>query len=261
MSQKYVAMVSGEGSEHLARIWLRHVYLLCLIEPDADYFDFIKSHVDKDEQLWMAASPLAQIPVDDDSIDCVVLLGSQDSTHDGLHSIRAEFRRVLRLNSYVVQILHEINNSTERTFGWAFCQFFNQYSEGGHEYEKLPTDSDLQLFFTDGFEHTIFANQVRLGWDGLQGYYLSSKNALTPDDPRYKWALKALRILFDQYQVEGEVSIDYHTHVYYGLINKYVPAISLRKSLFFNLLRPFAFGFYVLVKLNMYFWRSLLGRR
>ena len=143
----------------------------------------------------------------------------------------------------------------------AYCQFFKQYSELGHEYERIPSKEALEKTFKDGYEHKSFANQVRLTSDGVQGYYLSSKNALSPEDPRYKWALKALRILFEQYQVDGEVHIDYHTQVYYGLYNMNVPAISLRKSVFFNLLRPFAFGFYILVKLNMYFWKRLLGRK
>lgn len=258
VSQKYVTMVTGGGAEHLARIWLRHVHLLCLVEPDRDYFEFIKSQLGKDEQLWVANAPLSKIPVDDDSIDCLVSLGPQSILADDM---RLEFRRILRLNSYLVQITHQINNREERTFGWAFCQFFKQYSESEHEYEQLPTEENLTQTFKDGYEHKVFANQVRLSWDGVQGYYLASKGAITTEDPKFKWALKALRILFEQYQVDGEVHIDYDTQIYYGLYNMNVPAISLRKSLFFNILRPFAFGFYVLVKLNMYFWRSLLGKR
>jgi hypothetical protein len=69
--------------------------------------------------------------------------------------------------------------------------------------------------------------------------------------------MKALRILFDQYAVDDVVVLDYQTELYYGLFNKNVPAISLRKNIFFTLLRPFAFGFYVLVKLNIYFWKML----
>jgi len=69
--------------------------------------------------------------------------------------------------------------------------------------------------------------------------------------------LKALHILFDQYAIEGELMLDYQTELYFGLFNKNVPAISLRKNIFFTLLRPFAFGFYVLVKVNVYFWKML----
>jgi hypothetical protein len=86
---------------------------------------------------------------------------------------------------------------------------------------------------------------------------LSSQNIPNEDDPKFKWALKALRILFYQYALEGVVILDYQTELYFGLFNKNVPAISLRKNIFFTLLRPFAFAFYVLVKLNIYFWKTL----
>ena len=96
-----------------------------------------------------------------------------------------------------------------------------------------------------------------MNWEGLQAYYLASEGALAPEHPQFKWAMKALRILFEQYQIDGEIVMDYQTHVYYGLFNQYVPAISLRKNIFFTLLRPFAFAFYVMVKMNIYFWKSL----
>jgi hypothetical protein len=260
VGRKYVVLINGEGSEHLGRMWFKHVHLLCVIEAKSDYLAFIKESLGDEPDLWTAAAGLAAIPLDDDSLDAAILIGKDFLNALTDESKIKELERCLRLNSFVPGFFHRLDNSTERTFSWAFAQFFRQYSNGNdHEYLLGPEENALKKFYKSGYEMRAFANQVRLDWDGLQGYFMSSHYAATEDDSKFKWALKALRILFEQYAVEGEVLLDYQTEMYYGLFNKYVPAISLRKNIFFTLLRPFALGFYILVKLNIYFWK-MLGR-
>ena len=258
VGRKYVVMVSGEGTEHFGRLWLKHVNLLCLLEEDKEYHRFIVETLGEQPNLWTAAASLKRMPLDEDSIDSAVLIGEGFNNTLSSHEITAELQRCLRLNSYVLGLRHRLTTDTERTFSWAFSHFFRQYTLGpDHEYDSSPDENSLGQFFKSGYERKLFPNQVRLDWDGLQGYYIASHNALPPDDPKFKWAIKALHILFEQYQTDGEVLLDYQTELYYGLFNKFVPAISLRKNIFFTLLRPFAFGFYVLVKLNVYFWKML----
>ncbi len=258
VGRKYVVLINGEGSEHLGRLWLRHVHLLCVIEERSEYFKFIKENLGEEPDLWTAEAGLTDIPLDDDSLDAAILIGRDFlNTLEDEDKIK-ELERCLRLNSYVPSIFHRFDATEERTFSWAFAQFFRQYSDGiEHEYLMGPDKDALKLFYKYGYEIKRFANQVRLRWDGVQAYFMASHNAPKENDPKLKWALKALWILFDQYEVNGEVILDYQTEVYYGLFNKYVPAISLRKNIFFTLLRPFAFGFYILVKVNIYFWKML----
>jgi hypothetical protein len=258
VGKKYVVLLNGESAEHLGRLWIKHVHLLCISEEDKAYLKFIKDSLGDNEDLWIEAASLSSIPLDDDSLDAAMLLGKEFLFALADENKIKEIERCLRLNSYVMGIFHRFDASEERTFSWAFAQFFKQYSNGiEHEYLIGPEEQALSKFYKTGFEMRSFANQVRLDWDGLQGYFLSSQNIPNGDDPTFKWAMKALRILFEQYAVDGLVILDYQTELYYGLFNKNVPAISLRKNIFFTLLRPFAFGFYVLVKLNIYFWKML----
>jgi hypothetical protein len=251
-------LLNGEATEHLCKLWLKHLHLLCVVEEDIEYLNFIKESVGESPVLWTEHSSLSSISLDDDSLDAALLMGANflDIIQDELKT--KELERTLRLNSFVMGIFNRLEASEERTFSWAFAQFFRQYSDGiEHEYLNGPSEDQLKTFYKSGYEMRAFANQVRLNWDGLQGYYLASKHRPADNDPKFKWALKALNILFEQYAIEGEVLLDYQTELYFGLFNKNVPAISLRKNIFFTLLRPFAFGFYVLVKLNIYFWKML----
>jgi hypothetical protein len=258
VGKKYVVLLNGESAEQFGRLWNKHVHLLCIVEEDEDYLTFIRAQLGESPDLWTAQSSLSSIQLDDDSLDAALLLGSSFLKILPDEDKIKELERTLRLNSFVTGIFHRLQASEERTFAWAFAQFFKQYSnEVEHEYLRGPSEEELLKFYKSGYEIRSFANQVRLDWDGLQGYFLSSRNIPGEDDPKFKWALKALRILFDQYALEGVVILDYQTELYFGLFNKNVPAISLRKNIFFTLLRPFAFAFYVLVKLNIYFWKTL----
>jgi hypothetical protein len=250
--------MNGEGSEHLGRLWIKHVHLLCIVAESEEYFKYIKQWLGESLDLWTQNTSISSMGLDDDSLDAAILLGTEFlNTLDDEHKTK-ELERCLRLNSYALGIFHRLDSDEERTFSWAFAQFFKQYSNGiEHEYLCGPSQEQLNNFYKTGYEMRAFANQVRLDWDGLQGYFLSSHNIPDETDPKFKWAMKALRILFDQYAVDNVVLLDYQTELYYGLFNKNVPAISLRKNIFFTLLRPFAFGFYVLVKLNIYFWKML----
>jgi hypothetical protein len=258
VGKKYVLLLNGESAEHFGRLLIKHIHLLCILEQDEHLLKFIREQLGESADLWSDNSALTTIRLDDDSLDAVALIGADFLAAMEDEAKMKELERCLRLNSYVLGIFHRLDSDEERTFSWAFAQFFKQYSIGiEHEYLRGPSQNQLNNFYKTGFEMRSFANQVRLDWDGLQGYFLSSQNIPNEDDTKFKWAMKALRILFDQYAVDDVVVLDYQTELYYGLFNKNVPAISLRKNIFFTLLRPFAFGFYVLVKLNIYFWKML----
>jgi hypothetical protein len=255
---KYVVLLSGDGSEHLGRLWMKHVHLLCLIEENKDKLDFYNRALAGSGEFWSKSAILSEIPVDADSIDCTVLLGEKFYTALNNSEFTAEIQRIMRLNCFTAGILHQLSADTERTFGWAYSLFFRQYSDSHiYEYELEISAETLETFYKSGYEVKSFPNQLRLNWEELQMHYIASKGALSPDAPNFKWAMKALRIIFEQYQTEEVVLIDYQTIVYYGLFNKFVPAISLRKNIFFTLLRPFALGFYILVKMNVYFWKMI----
>ena len=53
-------------------------------------------------------------------------------------------------------------------------------------------------------------------FEGLKGRLLSSSYAPEPDHPNFEPMLADLRRLFDAHQVDGVVTIEYDTEVFYG---------------------------------------------
>jgi hypothetical protein len=119
----------------------------------------------------------------------------------------------------------------------------------------LPNKERLNSFYEHSYGKEVFNNQQRLTWPQLEQYFLTQleEHDLTPSATQ----VKQLRLLFEAHQTDKKVIMSYKTHLYYGLFNYSVSAISLRKNIFFNLLRPFAFVFYILLKANIYFWKGI----
>lgn len=257
LGRKYAVLAKGFAAERFVRRCLQQVRLVVLLESNAEAGLHLQQELEAFDNLAILQGDLGNIELDDDTIDFFVALQPQIDELD-TETARNELKRVLRLNSFAVFIGHNLLPEAS-PFAQAYVQFLKRYNKlQTDEYGKALSAETWSHFFGETPQIRRFPNQLRLDFEGLKGYYLSAPGAFTEQDPEQELALKALRLLFAEFkQSDGMVALDFETSVLYGLLNKYVPAISLRKSLFFNLLRPFAFGFYVLVKLNIYFWKFL----
>lgn len=252
LGRQHIVADIGSGAGGSAKPLLRHVHSLCAIEPHAAMRQRANDWLGKEDNWLMTSGTAEQTGLDDDSIDLALLAYSLPFVD--VAATRAEIERVAKLNSYVV-VLHNRLELQYGGFTEAFAQFLEQF--GGPA--PAPSTETLQQFFPNDYQTARFRQQLRLNWEELKAHYYSLPYSLLPHEDRHDLALRALRILFQQQAQQEHVIIEYETQLYFGLYNQYVPAISLRKSLFFQLLRPFAFLFYLLVKINMLFWRMLFG--
>lgn len=252
LGKKYVVMDVHTHNGQLSKLLQKHVHLVCSLSSDPEYHNYL-NHKLKHVSNFLSLNAIPELTnIEEDSIDCLCI----DETFSRFDSLRmeVEFERILRLNSYVLILQNQLYEK-EGSFTEAYLQFLKTHyaNEGG--ISKIPKKEALNNFYKNGFALKIFGNQQRLNWTMLEQYYLTSleKNNQVPKEN----TLVELQQLFEKFEQDDQVTLEYQTHLYYGLFNYSVPEISLRKSIFFNLLRPFAFGFYVLVKANIYFWKAL----
>ena len=177
------------------------------------------------------------------------LLG-QNFYQANISGLKKELTRVLRLNSFVCVLIQELKN--DNAFSDAYLQLLAQYQLKDN-YQPQPNEDIFANFYPNGFESKKFASQLRLNKE-LLTFYQDNLFAYQPENSLFR---RALNIIFNQNAENGEVVLNFETKVYFGVYNQYTPAISLQKNIFFILLKPFALGFYILVKLNVYLWRFL----
>ncbi|MHA1188719.1 MAG: SAM-dependent methyltransferase, partial [Candidatus Heimdallarchaeota archaeon] len=72
--------------------------------------------------------------------------------------------------------------------------------------------------FYGGTDVKIFrcTNQQILDFEGLKGRLFSSSYTPKENEPNYQPLLSALKELFDKYQVNGKVTMEYKTKMHYG---------------------------------------------
>jgi SAM-dependent methyltransferase len=131
---------------------------------------------------------------------------------------RVEFRRVLAPGGWVALVWNRMLTGPD-PFMQAFTSLILAYSPGWTETLRRdgPGSSlDLPGFFGGSYQRTTFPMQQSLDWEGLCGRILSTAHAPQADDPASVPMFTRLREIFDRFENEGRVTIDYETELYYG---------------------------------------------
>ena len=95
--------------------------------------------------------------------------------------------------------------------------FAIDYNEVNHKNmdEKIFND-----FFGEGnYKLKSFSNHQYFDFEGLKGRILSSSYMPAEDHKDYGNMMNALEKIFNRYQENGKVTIEYDTTIYYGKLN------------------------------------------
>lgn len=261
-TSKYIIAVMDCHADKIIPWLAEQVHLLCCVEDDNFKIDSLKHTIlEYNKHNNYSLNNISYLKrnsflhtIDSDVMDFIVL-GQKWLHEENKHILQKDLQNILRLNSYVSLCLHEIK-LMDSNFGIAYAQLLKQY-QLQDDYQITASNTELADFFNNQYAVNSFANQLRFTPDSWELYIKSSYYYWQISDSRRSLFLRAAKLLFAQYYNGEAVSLEFETHIYIGIFNKYTPAISLRKSIFFHVLRPFALGFYVLLKLNVYFWKML----
>jgi SAM-dependent methyltransferase len=129
---------------------------------------------------------------------------------------RREFIRILKPGGWCVLLWNERRTDSTpflREYEQLLLTYGTDYQEIRHE----RTTAEIADFFSPSpFESSALETRQEVDYGGLEGRLLSSSYTPTAEDASYKPMLQELRRIFDAHQVNGQVSLDYNTLVYYG---------------------------------------------
>ena len=130
---------------------------------------------------------------------------------------RREFSRLLRPQGWVVLVWND-----RRKQGSPFLQAYEELLLAyGTDYQKVDHTrvglKKIQSFFgREPVGTAAFDNHQSFRFEGLKARLLSSSYTPGPNHPRHTDMLRALREIFEAFEVDDHVSIEYDTQVYYG---------------------------------------------
>jgi SAM-dependent methyltransferase len=129
---------------------------------------------------------------------------------------RREFQRILKPAGWIVVMWND--RMMDSAFAKAYEDLLVKY---GTDYtsvrDSYPEIHSMQEFFAGGtVSQRDVPNAQVLDWEGLAGRLRSSSYAPLPAQPNYTPMMEALEELFRANQENGQVRMEYSTHVYFG---------------------------------------------
>jgi hypothetical protein len=128
-----------------------------------------------------------------------------------------EFKRIVKPQGWVVLIWNE-RRTTSTPFQQDYEHLLQTYATDYAAVDHRQVDADvLRSFYgSTAFQLKTLGNRQIFGFEGLKSRLLSSSYAPEAGHPNYQPMLEELRRIFEAHQIDGRVSFDYDTQVYYG---------------------------------------------
>jgi SAM-dependent methyltransferase len=129
---------------------------------------------------------------------------------------RGEFLRILKPGGWTVLLWNE-----RRTGSTPFlCDYEALLLTYGTDYQEVrherTTDEIADFFAPSPFQERGFEMGQQCGYSELEGRLLSSSYTPQPDRPEYEPMLRELRRIFEKHAVNGCVTLEYNTRVFFG---------------------------------------------
>lgn len=219
LKSKHLVIDVGCGTGMLAKIFLENGNRVIGVEPNVNMRRAGEQYLACFEEFAMVDGSAEATSLPDCCADFVI--AGQAFHWFQPDATRREFCRIVKPGAWVVLIWHD--RDTESTpFLGAYEAFLQQYSTDYSTvaHNKVANYSALERFYSPDQMHAIVqpAHQ-QFDFEGLRGRLLSSSYA-PREGPAAETMLRALPALFDRYAVNGQVSFDYYTRIYYGHLSQ-----------------------------------------
>lgn len=130
---------------------------------------------------------------------------------------RREFRRILVPGGGVALLWNErVLDTTAFLRGYERLLRDHAPEYGVVDHRDIGADAVAAFFAPGPVSLGEFVNRLDLDYAGLEGRLLSSSYAPLPGHPRHEPMLTELRRLFQRCEIDGRVTMEYRTRVFYG---------------------------------------------
>lgn len=205
----------GSGTGILSELFLENGNHVFGIEPNKEMREAGERLLEGHPRFTSIAATAEATTLNDGTIDFVT--AGQAFHWFEPESTREEFVRILKPDGWVVLVWNERRTDTT-PFLMAYERLLRTY---GTDYEavghKGVTASEVRSFFAPNtVELRTFENSQVFDLEGLRGRLLSSSYTPQQGHLDFDAMLKELEEIFRRHEVDGKVSFEYDTRVYYG---------------------------------------------
>ncbi|MCI0421810.1 MAG: class I SAM-dependent methyltransferase [Acidobacteria bacterium] len=201
----------GSGTGLLTELFLKNGNRVYGVEPNREMREAGERHLRQYSRFKSIAARAESTTLEDQSIDFVTA-GQAFHWFDP-QMARIEFTRILKPQGWVVLVWNR-RRAASTPFHAAYEKLLMTF---GTDVKKIrPDHSQTLKFFGGNVCHATFENRQLFDFEGLKGRLLSSSKSPAPGSDCFDLMLEELQSIFDDYQEQGRVCLDYDTTTYYG---------------------------------------------
>ena len=208
----------GSGTGILSEIFLKNGNRVLAVEPNAPMRQVAERSF-KDFEKFVSVDATAEATtLEPSSVDFIT--AAQAFHWFDRNRARTEFLRILRPDGWVVLIWNERRvDSTPflRDYEDLLLRYGTDYARVRHE----NVDSHINEFFAPkAVTLRSLENLQHFDYEGLKGRTRSASYTPEPGDPNFELLFSELQQIFKAHRVDGMVTVEYDTRVYYGQLTR-----------------------------------------
>ena len=205
----------GSGTGISAKLFLKNGNTVYAVEPNDAMRKAAESLLKNYPNFHSVNGTSSATAIDDHCIDLIV--AAQAFHWFTPDEARREFDRILKPDGNVM-LMWNRRKENETLFLASYEALLQQY---GTDYAQVRhtniNDQVLGTFFESYKKHVVYNEQL-FDFDGLKGRLLSSSYAPAEGHPNYEPMIEQLKIMFEEYQQNGQVRFEYDTEIYIGQV-------------------------------------------
>lgn len=202
----------GAGTGISTELFLKKGYRVIAVEPNVEMREKAIELLDSYNGFIPKNGTAENTGIDSNSVGAIIA-GQAFHWFDALKT-RIEFKRILKPDGIVALIWNERKTTS------AFEQEYDELIiKHGNDYVKVDhrnIDTEHIFFNPEPVHLETFANKQVFDFEGLKGRLLSSSYMPAREDMGYEPMISDLQALFDKFQQNGVIVINYDTKVYSG---------------------------------------------
>jgi SAM-dependent methyltransferase len=215
LTAKSVIADVGSGTGILSEVFLKNRNQVFGVEPNREMREAGEKLLGKYSNFTSANGTAEGTTLVDSSVDFVT--AGQAFHWFDREQARKEFARILKPGGWVALIWNERLTDTSRflrAYEYLLQRYGTDYATVDHR--NVDTEAITAFFAPQPFTLRKFENRQVFDYAGLKGRLLSSSYTPEPGHPNHQPMLNALRALFDKQAINGKVSFNYATLLYFG---------------------------------------------
>ena len=203
----------GSGTGFLSELFLKNGNRVYGIEPNEPMRRAGEEYLASYDGFSSIEGSAEATTLDDASVDFVT--AGQSFHWFEPDAARREFVRILKPGGWMV-IAWNDRRMEEASFTRAYENILERFGIDYKNVKDSYPEADRIRGFLSTFSQRDLPNFQILDWESLSGRLRSSSFTPTESHPNFAPMMEELRKLFDAYQQEGRVRMDYFTRIYYG---------------------------------------------